>query len=214
MPVRSRRKKISVFIKRLCGRQFAVIACLVVLLSGSISYAIYMQSQSRAVDPVSYQPLLQLIAEAESSDNYNAHFGNTDSTNPLFTDMSIAQVITWQSEYIARGNPSNAVGRYQIISPTLIDLVQQLQIDTNEKFDQAMQDRMAVALLDRRGGVHYVNNRLSRTQFAASLSQEWAALPKTIGANPEVSYYAGDGLNASRVSIDSLLGAIAPVKSK
>ena len=214
MAVKSRRKRIRVFITRLRSRQFAVVACLVVLLSGSIGYAIYMQSQSRAVDPVSYQPLLQLIAEAESSDNYNAHFGNAASTNPRFTDMSIAQVMDWQAKYIARGNPSNAVGRYQIISPTLIDLVRQLQIDTHEKFNQSMQDRMAVALLDRRGGVHYVNNRLSRAQFAANLSQEWAALPKTIGNNPESSYYAGDGLNASRVSIDSLLGAITPVTSK
>ena len=41
---------------------------------------------------------------------------------------------------------------------------------------------------------------------------EWAAFPKVIGPNPDTSYYDGDGLNSSLVSVEQVLKAIAPIK--
>ncbi len=122
--------------------------------------------------------------------------------------MTIAEVLQWQQSFVQQGNPSSAVGRYQIINTTLASLVQQLNINVQQKFTPALQDTLAITLLERRGAVDYANKKITKEEFAAQLAKEWAALPKTLGATPEASYYAGDGLNAARVTIPEVLGAI------
>lgn len=185
-----------------------------VLILGVTGYAVYMNNRRLTVNPVTYKPLLHLIAQAESKNNYNAYFGNAANSSIRFTDMSIAEVMKWQKDYIKRGSPSDAVGRYQIISTTLAGLVQEMNIDKTATFDAELQDKMAITLLERRGSKHYVNNDLSPHQFAANLSKEWAALPKVVGENPEASYYAGDGLNKSLVSVNEVLSAIEPIEAR
>lgn len=184
------------------------------LLAGVFVYAGFMGKQRLSANPESYKPLLNLIAHAESSDNYNAHYGNPTNSSIKFTDMSVAEVIKWQKDYVAQGNPSSAVGRYQIINTTLDSLVSELHIEPTQRFDPPTQDKMAIALLERRGAEQYVNKELSREEFAANLAKEWAALPKVVGENPEQSYYSGDGLNKSRVEPEKVLEAIKPITSK
>ncbi len=186
----------------------------IVFVAALIAYTIGSMNQRLQVDPVSAKPLLDLIARVESKGNYNAYFGNVGNTSITFTEMSVADVLSWQEDFIAAGHPSSAVGRYQIISTTLKGLVQQLAIDTNQPFNEAMQDRMAVALLERRGATEYVNNQIDGRQFAAELAKEWAALPKIIGDRPEQSYYAGDGLNKALVGVDEILRAVSAVSAK
>lgn len=176
--------------------------------AGSVGYAMYMNNRQLGVDPSSYRPLLSLIARAESTGNYNAHFGNPASTSPAFTDMTIEEVQEWQRNFIAQGYASSAVGRYQIIDTTLSELVAELQLSPQQKFDEATQDKLAVALLERRGSVNLVNQKLSPEEFAANLAMEWAALPRVIGDNAEASYYAGDGLNAALVKKEEVLKAV------
>lgn len=77
-----------------------------------------------------------------------------------------------------------------------------------------MQDKLAIALLERRGAESFINKELTTEQFAASIAKEWAGLPKVIGENPSESYYASDGLNKSRVSIDDVKNAIEPISAK
>ena len=185
-----------------------------VFAAALIAYTISSMSQRLQVDPQSAKPLLDLIARVESKGNYNAYFGNVGNASITFTEMSVADVLSWQEDFVAAGHPSSAVGRYQIISTTLKSLVQQLDIDTNQPFNEAMQDRMAVALLERRGATEYVNNQIDGRQFAAELAKEWAALPKIIGDRPEQSYYAGDGLNKALVGVDEILRAVNAVSAK
>lgn len=156
--------------------------------------------------------LLNTIAKVESSQNYNAYFGNSKNTSIKFTDMTVAEVLAWQKQFVSQGNPSSAVGRYQFIDSTLQGLVRQLNIDEAMQFDEALQDRLAIALLERRGIHDYVNNKISREEFAHSLSKEWAALPKAIGDNPERSYYASDGLNKAQLSVNEIYASIATVR--
>lgn len=179
-----------------------------VLVIGLFVYSGYMSNKRVVIDPAAFAPLLHLIARAESNNNYNAYFGNSTNATIDFTSMSIAEVLAWQSEYVQQGSPSSAVGRYQIINTTLAGLVRQLGIDTTKKFDKSMQDRLAIALLERRGAREYVNNEMTREQFAANLAQEWAALPKVLGDNPDESYYASDGLNRSRIGASEILSVI------
>ena len=186
----------------------------IVFVVALMAYTVSSMSQQLQVDPQSAKPLLDLIARVESKGNYNAYFGNAGNTSITFTEMSVADVLSWQEEFIAAGHPSSAVGRYQIISTTLKGLVQQLNIDTSQPFDEAMQDKMAIALLERRGATEYVNNQIDGRQFAAELAKEWAALPRVVGDRPEQSYYAGDGLNKALVKVDEVLRVVGGVSAK
>lgn len=170
--------------------------------------AIIVPSMQRHISIAAYQPLLYVIAKGESHGNYNAYFGNPNNTDVRFTSMTIQQVMDWQAAYIAQGAASNAVGKYQIMGTTLKGLVKEQHINPTERFDEHMQDRLAIALIDRRGAEKFVDKKITAEQFATNLSMEWAALPALQGSHAGQSYYAGDGLNAARVSGDELKTAI------
>lgn len=189
-----------------------LVTVLGVLFVCAFVYTTYMQNRRLSVDPRTYAPLLQLIAEVESKGNYNAYFGNARNKEVDFTNMTIAEVRKWQDEQIKKGAASSAVGRYQIIDTTLEGLIQQLGIDSTERFNEQLQDKLAIALLERRGADEYVNKELTQDEFAANLAKEWAALPKVIGENPQDSYYASDGLNRSLVEVDTVRKAIEPIR--
>jgi conjugal transfer mating pair stabilization protein TraG len=161
-----------------------------------------------------YSPILDVIAQGESRGNYNAYFGNAGNMSIEFTGMTVAQVLQWQQAFLAHGQPSSAVGKYQFLRPTLLGLVQQLKIDPETTiFDEHTQDQLAVALLQRRGAQAYLGGTLSETQFASNLSMEWASLPKASGPRPQQSYYAGDSLNKSQVPLAEVYQALATMKA-
>jgi muramidase (phage lysozyme) len=166
------------------------------------------------IDPAAYTPLLNTIAKGESRGNYNAYFGNAGNTTIRFTEMSVDDVLKWQEDFVRKGSVSSAVGKYQIIRPTLAGLVKQLGIDTRTHFDESQQDKLAIALLERRGAHAFVQNKLTREQFAANLAKEWAALPKVLGTNPKQSHYAGDGINKARVSVREVYKALATLQQQ
>lgn len=171
-----------------------------------------MQNRNLAVDKSSLQPLLRLVSEAESSANYNAYYGNPANTTIAFTEMPIKDVRAWQKSYVEQGSPSSAVGKYQFIDITLDSVMEELALSEEQAFDEVTQDKMAVALVERRGAEQYVNNQLSAEQFAANLAKEWASLPRIKGDKPNESYYSSDGLNASRVTSDEVLKAIERIE--
>lgn len=170
--------------------------------------ALYSNAMTKQINPQAYNILLETIAKGESNGNYNAYFGRSANTSLKLTDMTIAEVLAWQTEFIKDGSPSNAVGRYQIIQPTLEGLVNEMNVKPHEKFNEELQDKMAITLMERRGAKDLVEEKLSKEEFAANLAKEWAALPQIIGENPSNSYYAGDGLNTSNIKIDTILNAV------
>ncbi|HPQ82137.1 MAG TPA: hypothetical protein PL191_00155 [Candidatus Saccharimonas sp.] len=201
--MKSMKKKIRRIVRRAKRiRSGGVVAVAVLLLFGA-GFLI-----ERNVVNANYTELLSTIAEGESKGNYNAYFGHAGNTTIEFTNMTIEQVLQWQREFVAGGQPSNAVGKYQFIRPTLEGLVNELGVGRDGLFDEALQDRLAIHLLERRGVREYVRGHITREQFAHNLSMEWAALPRVIGRNPGASYYDGDGLNKAQVSIDVVLAAI------
>ena len=184
------------------------IAVMVLLAGLGAATIMYMQDSQKLYTA----DLLTTIAKVESKNNYNAYFGNAGNTSVQFTSMTVGEVLAWQQQFIEQGSPSSAVGRYQFIDSTLRGLVQQLKIDHTAKFDEALQDKLAVALLERRGIREYANDKISREEFAHNLSKEWAALPRAIGDQPEQSYYANDGLNKAQLSVDEIYRSIATVR--
>ena len=185
----------------------------ILLILSLMIYAIYMTQRRLTVNQETYRPLMNLIAKAESRDNYNAYFGNANNSAIKFTNMTVAEVLDWQKQYVAQGAASSAVGRYQIINTTLAGLIEEHKIDTNRKFDESLQDELAISLLNRRGGEKYVNQELTQKEFASQLAMEWAGLPRVIGDNPEASYYDGDGLNKSLVKVADVLQAVEVVSA-
>ena len=206
--IRKQKRRILAKVKRAPLMPVVVLGILVA------SFVIMDNSKRFSVIPSSYRPLLNLIADVESRGNYNAYFGSPNNSSIDFTKMSVAEVMQWQKDHAASGALSTAVGRYQIIDTTLSGLVNRLALDPNQKFDSTMQDRLAIALLERRGATEYVNNQIDEQQFAAELAKEWAALPRVVGDRPEQSYYAGDGLNKALVKVDEVLRAVGGVSAK
>lgn len=207
------RRKLKRYIKKwLKNRSLVLLVAAGVFCLGIITYTYYMQHKRHTVDPMSYTPLLDLIGKAESKNNYNAYFGNPANQSVRFTDMSVADVQKWQQDFIKQGNFSSAVGKYQIIDTTLTELIKKLGINKNGKFDQSMQDTLAIALLERRGSEAFINGDLAKEMFAANLAKEWAGLPRIVGGNPADSYYASDGVNKALVKVDDVLNAIGQLK--
>jgi surface antigen len=158
-----------------------------------------------------YKDLLDLVSKFEGGKNYNAYFGHGGNTTVKFTNMSVGEVMHWQKNYVAKGSPSSAIGRYQFLHDTLSSLVKGYDIPLNTKFDKTLQDRLAVHLLEKRGLNEYLSGKINTKQFAHNLSMEWASLPKVLGSNPSASYYSDDGLNRSFVSVGKLLDAVESI---
>lgn len=188
-------------------RRYFVLASFAILLIG-------VPIAGRQMKSLDYNSLLYIIAKGESHGNYNAYFGHPGNISLKFTSMTVPEVLAWQQTYIEQGSHSSAVGRYQLVHSTLNGLVAELNIRDDDLFDEALQDRLAIRLLERRGLNDYVDGKISREQLAHNLSKEWAALPRVIGENPTASYYAGDGLNKVHVSINEIFTAIATVKNQ
>lgn len=167
-----------------------------------------MIGSQTSINPAAYKPLLDLIAKGESTGNYNAYFSKGSNTEIRFTAMTLEEVLAWQQTFVEQGSASNAVGRYQIIRPTLVSLIDELGLDLDTRFNEILQDKLAIALMERRGSISFIKGDVSKEEFAHNLSKEWAALPKVIGDAPEQSYYAGDGLNHSRVAIADILQSV------
>lgn len=168
---------------------------------------------SRAEDVVAQyattgNPLLELIASKESGGDYNIVYGGKHINA---TEMSIDNVIAWQKNSTQNeGAASSAVGKYQIIRKTLTGLKEELGLSGDELLDEAMQDRMAIALLERRGYDDYLAGDLSESRFMKNISMEWASMPKDESG---ASYYAGDGLNKAHASPATLLLAMQHAKN-
>ncbi len=151
-------------------------------------------------------PLLELIADKESNGDYNRVYGAGIRRENL-TEMTIDQVLEWQREYVENGSPSSAAGRYQIIRTTLEGLKDEMGLTGDELYDEEMQDRMAMHLLNRRGYDRYLagDPQMDEKTFMENIAKEWASMPKDESG---VSYYAGDGLNKAHATPTTLLLAM------
>lgn len=168
----------------------------------------------------SFRALLDLIGRAEASGDYNKIWGGirrADYPPQPLTQMTVDQVLAWQDS-IDRKYNSEAAGRYQFMEDTLRSLRSQGAVQGGETFSPAVQDRLAIHLMRRRGLDDYQAGRITASDFADKLAREWAGLPVTRtqrGHRRQVSrgqsYYAGDGLNRSLVTPEAVLAAIGGI---
>jgi hypothetical protein len=160
--------------------------------------------------------LLDFIADHESNGDPNVVWGGIKRANrppkPL-TQMTVGEVLAWQD----RIDPlyrSEAAGRYQIMEDTLRGLYAEAGMTLDSKFDEAGQDRLATALLKRRGLDKYLHGYLSVNKFCNELAKEWASLPVVDGPKKGRSHYAGDGLNAAGVDVEPFVAVVQSLRPK
>lgn len=144
--------------------------------------------------------LRELIAGVESRGNYNVVVGG--QTYPL-TTMTVAEVMNLQKKLIGEGKNS-AAGKYQIKYETLAGIIGSAGVSRDDKFDESVQDKLANALIMRRGFEQYSRNptQEGKERFLANLAKEWAGLP---GGPSGESYYKGVGNNKAGVSWEKAL---------
>lgn len=126
--------------------------------------------------------MLELIAKGESGGNYNATLDNGKWTNGAqnLVGMTLNQIRDLQRHMLSyeenrmthrdvNGRPagSSALGKYQIVGQTLQGLMKEMGLSGNELFDEKMQDRMAM---------HLLNRRLASGEGVAGLRKEWTSL--------------------------------------
>ena len=159
--------------------------------------------------------LMDFIAKPESNGDFNAVWGGIKKQHrpkkPL-TQMTVNEVLAWQDS-IDPLYMSEAAGAWQFMEDTLRTLAPEAGVRGNDLFDTKTQTKLAMQLLRRRGLDKYLAGTIGAEEFANSLAKEWASLPVVSGPKKGRSYYAGDGLNKSHVSVDAFLAAVRAVKS-
>jgi hypothetical protein len=147
--------------------------------------------------------LLNFIGKIEGRGDYNILVGG--KSLPELTEMTVGQVLDYQSGMRSRGHESTAVGKYQIIQGTLQGLLKRGVVSPDDKFNASTQDKLATALMQGRGLDQYKAGKIPADAFADSLAKEWASLPTASGR----SYYAGTGSNKSLVGRDEFMSVFA-----
>lgn len=145
-------------------------------------------------------PLSELIAGGEggyNSYNRGTRAGNDGKRHIIpadkdvdFTHMTIAELLRYQA--LPPGDPGRifAVGKYQIISPTMKDAISGINIDIYSNFDEAMQEKIfSDYLIKTKPGRYniyaYIVSESDATLRDAQIavSREWASVedPDTPG---------------------------------
>lgn len=138
--------------------------------------------------------LLNLIGQAESTNNYNAILGGVE---PNLTRMTLSQVEDLQKKMVGSGKESGAVGKYQFIRNTLNSIKSDLGLTGNEVFNEELQDKLAVYLLKRDGKIDdFRAGKISIDEFQTNVSKIWAGIPKDKSGK---SSYEGVGSNKATV---------------
>lgn len=133
--------------------------------------------------------ILNLLGRTEGTDrgrgyNETLGYGAFTGGDVDLTNMTLNDVDAIQTDMLRHPNNSfnsSAVGRYQIVRTTLRSLKKELGLTGDEVFTPELQDRLAEALLERRGLSKYRAGELSADQFINNLAREWASLPTTSG---------------------------------
>lgn len=142
--------------------------------------------------------------------NYNAIYGEPNASDDL-GKKTLAEIYDLQRDMIRRGLPSTAVGGYQFLRGTLQDLARTLALTEDTLFTPSLQDRMAFALLIRRGYRKWWKGEIGDTAFAHNLALEWASMP-----DPEKggrSAYDGVAGNHAGTTLDAVYAMLARARA-
>ena len=118
-----------------------------------------IKGAAKSLEEATKGGILDLIGYAEGTDKgrgYNETLGYGAFTGgpQNLTSMTLNEILALQKQMLAHPDNdfnSSAVGRYQIVSTTLRDLMKKMNLSGNELFSPGMQDQLASALYADRG---------------------------------------------------------------
>lgn len=160
------------------------------------------------------KPLLDFIGKIEGRGDYDIVWGGIkvkDRPPKRLTTMTIREVLAWQDRIDPR-YMSEAAGVYQILEDTLRGLYAEAGLTLDSLFDRDGQDALAIQLLKRRGLKNFQAGQISVDEFCNRLAKEWASLPIVTGPGRGKSFYGGDGLNKSLVSVEAFTAAVRAIQ--
>lgn len=156
-----------------------------------------LAQQARASELTSMKDLareqaLGTISKAEVGikDPYNTLSGGllANVTNMTVRDAIAYAKTAWD------GKLANVLGAYQVKDTTLEAVAEKMGL-LDAKMTPAVQDQIAVGLMQERANKATVNGRIDVDKFARELSKEWASLATTTGQ----SYYNANGVDKASV---------------
>lgn len=152
--------------------------------------------------------LRQLIASAEAGKaDYDAvQYGAIVRPPKPPTRMTIREILQWIED--TPGQP-HAIGRYQMIPPTLRRVVRQLDLDLDQRFTPQIQDLCADVLLEEAGLSAFLRGQMSQTAFMNNLAKIWAGLPNSTGRS-HYHGYAGNRAVLSWAQFETRMERIFP----
>lgn len=107
--------------------------------------------------------------------------------------LTLGQIKTWIADTPGQ---HHAIGRYQIIPSTFLNLQKRLVLSDTTLFNQETQDLMASLLLKDAGYIKFQSGRISRSKFMDNLAAIWAGLPLDTGK----SAYHGKAGNRATIT--------------
>lgn len=140
--------------------------------------------------------LFALIAFAEApGGRYDAiHHGAKVKPGKKPSQMTLAEIYTWIDR--TPGQP-HAIGNFQIIPSTLLNLQKRLGLPDGTRFSRDTQNRMAALLISDAGYQKFAAGRVSRSTFMDNLARIWAGLPLASGKSAYHGY-AGNRATITR----------------
>lgn len=178
-----------------------VLSVLLSSLSGGSSSADVLYGR-----PVNDGPILELIGSVEGPAGYDDFFRGAPSRPPKpISQMTIREVLEYQTRLQRQGSESSAVGRFQFIRRTLAWLVDLHDIDQDRRFNRVTQDYLARVLLNN---CQYYQPDVSAHEIGNCLARAWAALPVISGDGAGRSFYGGVGSNRALTSREEVLSAL------
>lgn len=124
--------------------------------------------------------LKNAFAKGESGGNYNRLVDTPTHPREInLTSMPIRDVLAYQQDMLDKGNKSSAAGKYQVVSKTLRSLVREGVVSEDDVYNEATQEKIADALLERRGLNAFLNGRMSLRRFMSGLGDEWEVIKRS-----------------------------------
>ena len=165
---------------------------------------------SVSATPATTDDLLTFIRALEAPRGYNDYERRIRLAPPQsLTQMRLRDVLQWQKQVRATGDPSTAAGGYQIIYGTLKRLITTYHLDRDAMFNANMQDHLAMLLIAECGVRPAHHDRSKHPRFANCLAGIWAALPLTSGRHRGQSVHRHRAGNKALTSPNTVLSLLA-----
>jgi hypothetical protein len=159
--------------------------------------------EMRALD----RPFLELVGAIEAPHGYDAvtGFAPFPPEKPV-TEMTIAEVMSWQGRVRDAGAESTAVGRFQFVLETLDFLTRAYEVPHDTALDRRTQDYLARILLHRCG---FYDPEAAVPELGDCLAGTWAALPMLSDPKRGYSRYKGKANNHARTTPEVVEAVLA-----